>query len=328
MSTAARGWAAVWGWRLLLAAVLLVFTEFLWQGAGGAARDAAAWLMLAVIYVALGAVLIDLLARFRVGDLPGVLPVAGIYGLLYGILITPQTAFARMPISLVTRPLGLYTLGSGCLALVLLYWLVDGRGFARWRAAALLVLGLSWGVWARRFPQLSGGSAPPLDTLLLQALIGMIVIGVLLRLAGRGTVQDASALRLRRWEWPFVGGVLAAAFLAGPSRGVLSTEANAALGALLGYLIGVLYFQRGLWSRPLLSRLLPPQPVTLQTYTLYTAALVLPAALGYLLPGGGPADVAMQALTAIFTAFGVVWLPGTSLALGLRAYVRLYRRAR
>ena len=328
MSGAVGGRLAAWGLRLWLGAALLFCSEILWWSNDPPGYDLPDWLALAAIYAALGALMLDLLVRFRVGDILGVLPVAGLYGLLHGALVS-RSAFADLPMSLVSRPLGLHTLGGGLLALLLLWWLLERRGLpvTLGRAAALALVGLGWGVWVRWFPLLPGSGSPPPDPATVVTLVGLglVALGGLLGLVGRWPVAGADALRLAWWEWLAVGGALVALYVATAWQGVLSPLDGVILGALAGYLVGVLFLQRGQSRRSFLGGLLPPRPVGPGTALLYAACLALPAAVGYSLPGEGPEGMPLQALTAIFIAFGLAWLPGASLAIGFRAYIRLFR---
>ena len=177
-----------------------------------------------------------------------------------------------------------------------------------------------------------GWSGDGLGVLLLFPLFGGVsgggaaVLGGLLMMVRRGgAMADESACRLAWWEWIPVGGALSAAFVIGAAKGAIGGLDGAILGALLGYLIILLFFQRGQGREAVLRRLTPPRPMGLVSYGVYAALLVLPAAVGYHLPGESPEGPPLQALTAALLAFGIVWLPGVSLAVGLRAYTRLLR---
>ncbi len=324
------GWAAIWLLRLSLAAILLVCSEVLWWSNDPLHYTALEWAGLAGIYLALAALMLDLLARFRVTDVLGLLVVAGLYGLLNGALIA-HSAFSNLPISLVARPLGLHTLGGGLLGLVLWLGLLDGRGLRPGRAILLAGVGVLWGVWVRWFPLLESNAfpLPDLPTALILAALGGLVAGGLTWTASRraaGIGIDERVFRLLPWEWLPVGGGLLAAFLIGARQGAITTFDGVVLGLLVGYMVAVLFFLRGRRGRPLLGRVTPPQPVAWRVVLIGGALLILPAVVGYSLPGQSPDGPPLQLLTAALTGFGVAWLPGVSLAAGLRAYVRLFRQ--
>lgn len=315
-----------WGLRLLLGATLLVFSEIVWWSNNPTSYAWDEWAALVAIYLALAALMLDLLVRFHVGDVLGLLVVAGLYGLLNGSLIA-HSAFTSLPLSLVSRPLGLHTLGGGLLAMLLLGWLLDGRGLIGWRALALSVVGLLAGIWVRWFPLLetNGFPLPSLETVLALTGIGLAVVGALLLVTRRFSVQHVADVQLRPWEWVPVIGVLAVAFLVAASRQIIGGLDGAVMGLLLGYLIILLFFQRGQYRVSLLARLAPPRPAGPAAVVVYAAALLLPVILGYQVPGDSPDGLPLQAITAALVAFGVAWLPGVSLAVGLRAYIRLMR---
>jgi hypothetical protein len=115
--------------------------------------------------------------------------------------------------------------------------------------------------------------------------------------------------------------------LIGAARGAIQITDGAVLGLLAGYMVALLVFMRGGRGTPVLRRIIPPRPVRLPIYLVYAALLIVPAALGYSLPGAGPDGPPLQWITAALTGFGIAWLPGVSLAIGLRAYIRLFRQA-
>ena len=123
----------VWSLRGLLAALLLVCSQVLSWSNNPPAYNPGEWVILAGLYLVLAALMLDLLARFGVTDVLGLLVVAGLFGLLDASLIS-HSAFNNLPLSLVSRPMGLHTLGGGVLGLVLWLWLLDGRGLRPGRA--------------------------------------------------------------------------------------------------------------------------------------------------------------------------------------------------
>ncbi len=324
--------AVIWGARALLALTLAFFSEVVWWSSDPLALSAGQWGTRAVLYLALAALLLDLMARFGAGELFGWIVLGGLYGLLHGALISGG-ALAALPLSLVTRPLGLHTLGGGMLALLFLGWLLDGRGFVPGRAILLAGVGLLAGVWVRWYPLLPSNDfpLPGVSSVLVLLVIGLALIGALFfawaRLAGQRGLVLESALSLSPWAWGAVAAALIIGFLGQARAGAIVTPGGALLGVLAGYLILLLYFLRsGVSAIPFLRRLDPPRPVSVPVFGLYAALLVLPAALGYNLPGGGPEALPLRALTAALTLFGILWLPGVSLGIGLRAYIRLFRQ--
>jgi hypothetical protein len=316
---------SLWTWRLLMGALLMYCSEVVWWSYDPVAHTATDWIGRAVLYVAFGALVLDLLARFGIGEILGVLTVAGVYGLLNGALVG-YNAFTALPMSLVTRPLGLQTLGGGVLGILLLIGLLDGRGFVAWRAGGLALVGLIAGIWVRGFPLLPTNDYPLPDRVTVLVLLagGWLIIGGLLWLVRRsGSDHDPDAFRLRVWEIVIVAVVLLLAFRAGAAQGAIDGGGSIVLGVMLGYMVIVLLFARGQARQPLLLAL--NQPISIVNYAIYGGLLVGLAMLGYTLPGTGPDGPLLSALTSILTVFGIAWLPGVSLGLGMRAYVRLMR---
>ena len=87
MAELVRGRLSGWGTRLSFGALLLIFSEWIvWQTPTD--FGPVEWAALAVIYLALAAIMLDLIARLNVNDVFGLLLVAGLYGLAVGWLVT------------------------------------------------------------------------------------------------------------------------------------------------------------------------------------------------------------------------------------------------
>ena len=253
------------------------------------------WPLAAVASFALAALLLDWLARYHVRELFGLLLLAGVYGGLAGLLFAPPGL--ELPHQVVTLALGAYTLAA-CAAFVLLR---PSRGL-------VIGLGLAWGVWVRWGPS-------PLDLLpmLLAGGLALIVIGGLFRWP-----QSTAPRRLTPPE-----GVLLAVVLAGLLllRGVDPLRL-AITAALVAYCWLILWFQRSERPRTLLDGWQPPP---LRDLLLLGGLFLVAGAVSYSLPfDSQPREI----ISAVFTAFGMVWLPTVSLVLGVRTYRRATRQKR
>jgi hypothetical protein len=83
----------------------------------------------------------------------------------------------------------------------------------------------------------------------------------------------------------------------------------------------MLRFQRRAKGEMFLDSCLPLPPLNL-VGIIFPAALFLAAgAIGYFLPRGSDPNNAIALIGAAFTAYGLVWLPMTSLVLGARAFI-------
>ncbi len=317
---------SVWGVRLLTGMTLLYCSEIVWWSNNPTEYELPAWIALVVLYVAFGALVLDLLVRFKIGELYGLLLVVGMYGLLNGALVS-HSAFTNLPLSLVSRPLGLHTLGGGVVAVVGLAWAFDGRGITCERAVGVVVVGFFSGIWVRWYPLLPANEFPSADLPLVLAMAagGLVILAGVGTLVGRMSLPDSDTLRLNRAEWIIVLGVLLLAFRSGSASGAISITDGAILGLLVGYMVIVLYFVQGQSRQSFVERLIPARTLNRWDCALLGTAFVAPIFVGYSLPGHGAEGMPLQALTASLTIFGAVWLPGVSLGVGLRSYIQLFR---
>lgn len=306
------------GWiiRGLLASLLLFASEILlWTNPTGRALQD--WALLIGGYLALASLLLDFAARYRIRDVYGLLALAGVYGLLNGLLLNPQTALADVPLTWATRVMGAHTLvGFGMLALLL--WLNTKHRVRLWITAALI--GLLWGVWVRWLPTFTDIAAEivPLSVFLITALTALLPVIVLAWLAKGHAVET---LKLRLIEWPLVLVALIGLYrLRQPETDHLSLIV---LGVLAGFCWLLLWFQKRETGTTLLDAALPLSSSAPMTLLIAGAIALAAGALGYHLEFAetGPLD----AMISLFAAFGLVWLPTVSLVVGVRSYRRLGR---
>jgi len=309
-------WRETWAARLHFSLLLLVFGELVaWQDA--TRYSALDWAAVALIYVALGAILLDLIHRFHAHELKSLLLVGGIFGLVQGTLIS-LAAVGREDwlVNLLLRALGAEVL-MFLLAYTLFWRGGKSLGYGGWLGA--LVLGLGWGVWTRWFPQLeSVNVATPSWDESLPYVVIMLALGVLFPLFLRPAHEIEA--RLTPYEGAAAGGVLVVALILRGNGGYLPTF-NLGVVALLLLMCGVLLaFSRILRQAqpftphpPLLAWLLLLVPFALAAWVAYnlsdTASEPWGAALvfrGLLLFGGG-------------------WLPLVSTWIGMAIFVRLTR---
>lgn len=280
-------------------------------------RTALDWSLLTLGYLALSAVLLDLGVRWRVRDVFGLMMLAGLYGLLNGALLNPQAALLDVPRTLVTRVLGAHTLaGLLMLALFLTLHLVSRK-----QAIATGLTGLVWGVWVRWLPTLADtiSADVPLAVMLIYGALPLLILIVLLTRRSRA---DSSALRLSTIEWLFVFAALLLLFVRHVT--VLDLFTVTVVTTLSAFCVLLLWFQKREKSATAFDGL---EPVPLFPMLRLSVLFLAAGAAGYLLP----LREAFEPLTlyvALFTAFGVVWLPSVSLVLGVRAYRRLTRQRR
>ena len=314
-----------WRLRTLLATALLFGSQILlWTDPTHLAIFD--WMVLVVGYFALAGMLLDLAVRFRVRNLFGLLALAGIYGLLNGLLLNPDTALADMPRTLFTRVMGAHSF-AGLLMLSLFLQLVTARKVSLpIGLIASGVIGFGWGTWARWSPTLlrpeAGDTA--LIAMLIAAASSAAIFAALLRLRGSDTHAD---LRLKPMEWLMVLIAFAALLLYRGLSAQVDMLSFTLIAVLVVFCLALLWFLRRDKGRTLLDGVGATGP----RWTLLIAesvTFVLMGIASYGLPRGEGAGDPVFVITMVLTGFGLAWLPGVSLALGAQAFARQVRAGR
>lgn len=307
-------------WRLRLAfALLLVFGSelFLWTAIQ---RPVWHWLPVMIGYVAIATLLLDIMVRFRVKDLFGGLLLAGVYGLLASTLINPQSTLEGIPLTLLSRVMGLQTL-AGALALRLLT--LSPQANTRNHLIAAAFFGLVWGIWLRGYPPFD--NLP--DASLMLALItlsGFFAVWTILTM--RPLHIEADSLRLSNIGLLSVVGSMALLLAWQMIRGAVSRDALAYLITVAVFALVVLWFQ----STPQPQHLFSNRK-HIAAWRMYGLMLLIFGIIGLGVffitsPDQGRAQVELLILGV--SAFGLAWLPGVSLVLGVRAYRSQVRTGR
>lgn len=318
--------ASTWLIRLLLTVLLALGSEIvLWSNPIG--RPVQDWPLLLAAYLALGAVLLDLLVRYRARDLFGILPLAGVYGLMWSLLLNPQAALVEMPRTLLTRVMGAHALlGLAMIGLFLALARVTGH---RSLLAVGALCGLAWGIWVRWLPLFSdlAGSAVALATMLAcgaAALAALLVVWAAARRWSNG--MEPARLLLPLWQRLLLMLLAALLLTIRLNAGLVDPLPAVIIVVLVAYCWLLLWFQKrekGRWLLDQPLRLLPIIPTGLLGTLLFLGA----GALGYNLPFDARGEQ-LAVLIGAFTAFGLVWLPTVSLVIGVRAYRKLTRQQR
>lgn len=318
----------------VLLATLLAFCSEILLWTSPPARSLLDWLLLALGYLALSALLLETAARFRLRDIFGLLTLAGIYGLLNGLLLNPQSALIDIPRTLITRAMGAHAF-AGLLALALFFGLLGGSLRSRRLGVTLvlaLLIGVGWGAWARWSPPtFSTGSETAPETLLLYTAIGVALIAFALILVRRATapsvVPPSSSFRLDPRGWAFTLIVLFGLLIVHLLRGEIDPLSLVIIPTLAIFSAAILWFQQRKKGTTLLDALNAPTP-DLVSLTLIVVAFAIGGALGFTLPRGESSSDPLALIGALFTAYGLVWLPAVSLVLGARAFSRQARAMR
>lgn len=308
----------------LLLAVLLAFGSevLVWTNPPG--REPLDWPLMLVEYVAVAAVLLDLLVRYRVRDLFGALLLTGVYSLLASLTLNPEAMLADLPRTLVTRIMGAHAL----LALEmfgLFLALTDGLrpGVGRLLLTGGAVVGLAWGMWVRWFPEDAGYPPVSLPLMLAYGAAFVALLAALLAVLPRLGAMTPEDLRLSRRGWLLVVLALAGLAVIREVRGDIPPDALLMVLPLLALCLVILWFRGRARGRTLLDGHVPPSPLPWGWFIAAAAVFFSAAVIGYNLPLIQVGEFTQLTLIGVgFTAYGLAWLPTVSLVLGVQAYLR------
>ncbi|MBW4439590.1 MAG: hypothetical protein KME04_20815 [Pleurocapsa minor GSE-CHR-MK-17-07R] len=315
-------------WTTVFLAAMLAFGSeiLLWPHAGG--RSVIGWISTVIGYPALAGLLLALAERFRMRDLFGLMALAGVYGVLNGLLITPDTALADIPRTWFTRMMGAHAF-VGLLMLGL--FLTLQYPWSRTKIIALGVitalLGVAFGVWGRWAPELYGAGGE-VERLPLQ----LVSMGVCLLIVLTGTVMAsrpqtyAPNSRLSVFA-PALAlfGILIMRLL----EGTLDSLSLVVTGTFALLAVGVLYYQKRQKGPTLLDGLNTlPADQSIYYLGMYATFLYGGGYAGYFLERGTGSGDPVYVIGVIFLAYGIVWLPAVAVVLGARAFIRLSRQGR
>ncbi len=319
--------SSAWSVRLMLAALLAFASEIvLWTNPP--ARTPLDWIMLALGYPALSALLLEIAARYRLRDAFGVLTLAGVYGMLNGLILNPDSALIDVPRTLITRAMGAHA-AAGLVALALFLALTGGKPRSRRGLIVMIVLalgiGVAWGTWARWSPLVfSNQPETELWLLLLYAGIGVGLIALALFLTRRVPAAPLD-LRLDARGWAFTLIVLGGLLVIHLLQSEIDALSLSIIVTLTVFSVMIIWFQKRSKGATLLDGI-GSRPPSARLMAVVMVAFALAGAVGYSLPRGSEAASDPLALiSALFTAFGLIWLPAVSIVLGARAFSRQAR---
>ncbi len=313
---------AVWMVRLQLAVCLGFGSEvLLWTDV---ARAWWLWLPLIAGYVAIAALLLDLLVRFQVRELFGLLVLAGIYALLASWSLNPAATLQDLPIHLMTRVMGAQ-FAAGVAGIGLFIVLLGANPPKAALVALSGVVGALWGIWVSGHHVVFSDvtQAVSLASILIGGTIGTAAVLAMWAASTRAGGLNAKMLRLSHVEWVAVVVALVLLLVMWATLGTDIVNAMPSIVALLLYCVLALWFQANSDATNWLDHLSPMR--TASGLWLLIAAVVFLGAGATTFQLSAPTEASPGLLAALSIAFGtlgLVWLPAVSLVLGLRAYRR------
>jgi hypothetical protein len=310
----------------LLAALLFFCSEILlWTNPP--TRNLLDWLLLIVGYIALSALLLEIAARYRLRDVYGLLMLAGIYGMANGLILNPHSALIDVPRTLISRAMGAHAF-AGVIGLALFFSITRGAFRARRTLIVALILtvilGIGWGIWAHWSPHefaALGESAP--ETLALYTGISIVLITIALLIVHR-YAGDSPNLHLDRRGWAFTLLALSVLLVIHLLQNEVDLLSLTVIITLSAFSIMIIWFQQHKKGATLLDNLASKSPAW-GSLVLLIIGFAGAGAVGYGLPRGDVTNDPLALISALFTAYGLIWLPAVSIVLGARAFSRQSR---
>lgn len=305
-----RARLSIWRLRLVFGLTLLTFSEIVvWQDP--TARAWYEWLVLAVMYVALGGFLLDVIVRFQVHTPAAIGLACGIYGLLSGSIVN-HGAFHNMPIGLIVRVLGLQV-GAAFLALMLFVYVMRGKMPPLLALGCAALVGIAWGIWAAWYPAQPniGWEVPARQTAQLYLIIPLVALGALYAFfMPRFEVLRELSLSLLWWEMIACGVPLFLSLLIGILNNRIPALELLLPAAIFAFCLWALHFQQPESDPSILAQITFSAP-SLLTYVLLVGPLIFFGILAFDAASGAFFPVG-QLLYVIVAGFGSAWLPFAS----------------
>jgi hypothetical protein len=316
----------IWGLRLLLAIILLTFSELvMWQNPP--ARNILEWPILLLLYLPLAAILMDLVVRFQANDPPSLLLVSGVYGLGAATIINHsafspdlQTLFSENLIyNLVVRAMALQT-GAGLYGLLLFVVVMRGKQVEPLHIIGAAAIGILWGIWVHWYPIRTAANwgLVRIETAHLYILAALGIIGVLVfAVAPRFRFIREEQMQLLWWERGIVGVPLFIALVVGMIQEVIPFLQLLLVIGIIAYMIWALSNQLRDYDPSVLAEMLFAAPNAV-SFIILAVVFLVAGTLAYTLVDGPDSPIGLGAYL-VALAFGAAWLPGASLLIFWRA---------
>lgn len=308
--------------RLLLA-LLLGFSAEILMWAGAANRSATDSLLVVLGLAAASLILFDIMVRWHVRDLYGVAALGGLFALSYITLFNPIAPTRDIELALLIDVMG----GQALLAMgvLLLFFVLSGTA-QRWAWLGLPLggfIGACWGVWMR-WAAISGDWGARPVTLEAMLLIGggvWVMIAITAWVCQRVAPIAADSLQMGAYEALFAGGVVILALYRQFDEQRIDVPIYLVFSGLGAICTAMLWSRKDSYFTWIPD---PWQPKPAWLPFILTGVLFLLAAgTTFSLPPTETDSLSLfDAIRLGFALFGLLWLPGLALLLGLKAILR------
>lgn len=300
----------VWRLRLIFGALLLTLSELvMWQNP--IRREVYEWPVLLALYTALGAIMLDLTARYQAHTPAAVGLVSGLYGLVSSSIINHRALY-DIPLGLLVHGMGLQV-GAGFLGLMLFVIILRGRRPDLREIGAAAAVGLAWGLWVHWYPVQPSVNWGPvaLESAQTYLLIGLAIVGVLFFVVAPrfGSFRETQ-FALYWWEMIVVGVPLYIAAFVGLIQNVILLPALLLPIAVGAYCVWALRFQQPEVDPSLLAQITFIAP-NLITYIILALTFLATGSVSYSLVNGPDSPLGV-AIYFVVLGFGTAWLPFAS----------------
>jgi len=310
----------VWGLRLVLGVILLTLAELvMWQNPP--ARTALDWAGVLILYVALASILMDATVRFQARNIPTILLVSGLGGLISSAVIN-HSAFPNFPGGMIVNGFGLQA-AAILYGLLLFVSVMRGKQVEPRQIAGAVAIGVLWGVWVHWYPLQKSASwgLVAIETAHLYILPALILIGVLVIGVGpRFRFVREKQMELLWWEAIVAAVPLFTALIVGMVQDVIPFFPLLLMIGIGAFAAWALYYQRGGYEPSILAQMSFVAPNAI-TYIVLAIAFLIAGTLAYGLVLDSD-SVAGLAVYLLAFAFGSLWLPGASLLIFWQYYRR------
>jgi hypothetical protein len=320
----------IWALRLLLA-ILFFFGAELLLWTNPLQHTPGEWILRSIGYITLATLTLDFAVRYRIREVYDALVLMGIYGLIVGLVLQPQTAFADFPRTLMTRVMGGQALiGAEMFGLFLA---LTGGQIPRYRRLLLgfsLWLGFYWGIWVRWSPVLTDLSSSEVDLFTIFICAGVVLaltIGLLLFISKRRAALNPVDFRLSPLGLGITFIILIIVFLERIVNSAIDITVLPPVLILLALCYAILWFRRADKGATLLASHIPPTPIGWLWIVLALVIFSTATVISYGIPLMNVLSFNQLSIMELTFAFGgLIWLPLVAAVFSVRAIDRQAQR--